>query len=61
MTKYYKYKIRLNDAIFLDDAEYSEISVISTDEKQAFKEICNHEINYNPNWGYKLLKKERVV
>jgi len=55
MTKYHKYKIKLNAKPF------PICSVVNKSERQAFKEICNHEINYNPNWGYKLLKKERVV
>ena len=55
MTEYYKYKIKLNAK------PYPVFYVTETSEKLAFKTILGQEINYSPNWGYELIKKERIV
>tara|TARA_R100000734_G_C3286161_1_gene78837 strand:+ start:332 stop:496 length:165 start_codon:yes stop_codon:yes gene_type:complete len=52
---YYTYTIKLNTK------PYPVFNVTETSEKLAFKTILGHEINYNPNWGYKLIKKERII
>ena len=55
MTEYYTFTIKLNAK------PYPVFNVTETSEEQAFKTILGQEINYNPDWGYKLIKKERVV
>ena len=52
---YYKYTIKLNAK------PYPVFNVTETSEEQAFKTILGQEINYNSDWGYQLLKKERVI
>ena len=52
---YYKYTIKLKAK------PYPIFHVTETSEKKAFKIILGQEKNYNSNWGYQLLKKERVI
>jgi hypothetical protein len=52
---YYKYTIKLKAK------PYPIFHVTETSKEKAFKTILGQEINYNSNWGYELLKKERVI
>ena len=52
---YYKYTIKLKAK------PYPIFHVTETSEKKAFKTILGQETNYNSDWGYQLLKKERVI
>ena len=50
---YYKYIIKLNAK------PYPVFNVTETSEEKAFKTILGQETNYNSDWGYQLLKKEK--
>ena len=49
-----KYLIKLN----VGDTIYN---ICATNAESAFKQICNHDKWYNPDWGYTILRVDKAI